>query len=103
MSEESQYVHPISKGYTVYSKSGCPYCTKVKDLLQEHSREFVVVDCDEYLIENKEAFLSFIETVNGGISHRTFPMVFRDGNWIGGFTETKKGIEQEKAFENLDF
>ena len=103
MSEESPFIHPNTKGYTVYSKSSCPFCTKVKYLLEEHSKEFNVINCDEYLIENKEEFLSFIETLTDGVKHRTFPMVFLDGKFIGGFTETKKWIEKENVFENLGF
>lgn len=100
MSNESNFTHTNLQGYTVYSKSGCPNCTKVKNFLKEHSKEFAVVDCDEYLIENKEGFLSFIEII-AGKKYRTFPMVFLGENFIGGFTETKVFIEKENAFVDL--
>ena len=44
--------------YTVYSKSGCPNCNKVKELLKSKNLTFTVIDCDEYLIESKPEFLN---------------------------------------------
>jgi hypothetical protein len=39
---------PETVGFTVYSKSGCPNCNKVKALLKEKNLLFKVVDCDEF-------------------------------------------------------
>ena len=55
------YILPNSQGYTIYSKSGCPFCTKVKRLLEKEAPSPLLVDCDDYLLENKEAFLIFIK------------------------------------------
>jgi len=92
-----QFEEPSQIVYTVYSKTGCPFCTKVKDLLQEKNLAFDLIDCDEYLKENKEAFLQFIQE-KAGKEHKTFPIVFRPGYFIGGFSETKQLIELEEAF-----
>ena len=72
-----EFDEPLLSGFTIYSKSGCLYCTKVKKLLKEHFFAFKEIDCDEYLIENKNDFLLFIEN-NIGKSYKTFPMVFYD-------------------------
>jgi len=32
------------------------------------------------------------------VNHRTFPIVFYEGNFIGGYTETKKWFDQQTAF-----
>jgi len=48
------------------------------------------INCDEYLNGMyRDAFLNFIRqyTVR---EHRTFPMVFLKGEFIGGFTETSE-------------
>lgn len=91
---------PLEKGITVYSKSSCNFCDKVKAILydsetfpfEEYSENtnssftpFVVVNCDAYL-ENKETFLSFIETL-AKKEWKTFPMIFWDGQFIGGYKE----------------
>ncbi len=52
---------PMETGFTVYSKSGCSFCTKVKKLLMEKQIFFVDIACDEFLIKDKEAFLLFIK------------------------------------------
>ena len=46
------FFEPLEKGFTVYSKSECSYCTKVKKLLLEKEFFFVDISCDEFLIEN---------------------------------------------------
>ena len=52
-----EFEEPIKSGFTIYSKSGCINCSKVKSLLKEKKLIFSVIDCDEYIIENKEDFL----------------------------------------------
>ena len=87
--------------YTVYSKSGCPNCKKVKELLETKQIPFTVIDCDEYLLENKEAFLLFIMNLTSQ-DWKTFPIVFnKDSLFIGGFIDTKLYLEQLE--QQLDF
>ena len=43
-----------------YSKSGCPNCTLVKKLIKEKHFFLDEINCDEYLLEDKEGFLKFI-------------------------------------------
>lgn len=95
---------PSKEGYTIYSKSGCPNCTKVKKLLEtNHITATQIIDCDDYLIESKEEFLQFIYDIIGK-EYRTFPMVFYNGTFIGGYTETNVFLQKETAFnEMVDF
>jgi len=94
-----EFIKPSDMMYTIYSKSGCPNCTKVKDLLQTTKIPFTVVDCDEYLLENKEAFLEFIMNLIS-MEWKTFPIVFDKTQFIGGFLDTK--IYLEKTLEFTD-
>ena len=88
-----EFEKPVETGFTIYSKSGCPNCLKVKALLKEKNIIFNVVDCDEYLIEDKENFLLFIENLTKK-SCRVFPMVFNDRKFIGGYNETNEHIDK---------
>jgi glutaredoxin len=89
---------PSNKEYTIYSKSGCSNCTKVKELLQSNNIPFIVIDCDEYLIERKMEFLLFIEELTSR-EWKTFPIVFSsDELFIGGFTDTRLYLEQLLEF-----
>ena len=89
-------------GYTVYTKSGCTYCIKLKDLFQEKKIECKYINCDEYLKnkENKEDFLSFMKTLT---EHKTFPMVFYDKICIGGFTDTQSFVEMNEMEDAFKF
>lgn len=56
-----EYTRPSESGFTIYSKSGCLQCSKVKTLLQDNKLDFTVVDCDEYILEDKPSFFAFYE------------------------------------------
>lgn len=92
------FLYPVIKGYTIYTKEKCIFCEKVKKLLE--TEDFTLISCDDYLVEDRNAFLKFIEK-EAKVSYKTFPMVFLNGTFVGGFTETKKQYEQSKKF-NLD-
>ena len=85
------FTHPENKGFTIYSKSGCQYCSIVKKIIKDNYFNYTEINCDEYLIEDKEGFLDFIEKL-AKISFKTFPMVFYDGKFLGGVTDTKERI-----------
>jgi len=89
---------PIKGEFTVYSKSGCPNCLKVKTLLKNKNVKFTVVDCDEFILENKEQFLQIMYT-HIGKEYNMFPMVFDGKTFIGGLSETNKYIELLLAFD----
>ena len=85
--------NPNDYGFTIYSKSGCPNCLKSKALLKEKKLLFNVIDCDEYILEDKPFFLSFINDI-ANQEVKTFPMIFYDGKFIGGFTETSNFVDK---------
>lgn len=76
---------PSPTGFTVYTKTGCKFCSLVKELLEEDAP--LLIDATAYLEEDRDAFLAFIDAFGTG-AHKTFPMVFKDGKFIGGFKET---------------
>jgi glutaredoxin len=107
MQFDFEFEKPNSKGYMIYTKTNCPYCTKIKDLLLHNVNvEITFINCDKYLIEPevKKSFLKFIQSINGGISHRTFPMVFYERNFIGGYTDAEKFYTKQNIFSiDTDF
>ena len=52
---------PVETGFTIYSKSGCPNCTRIKKTITEKKLTFIEVNCDEYLIEDKEFFYALLK------------------------------------------
>ncbi len=91
------FINPYNNGFTIYSKSGCNYCLKIKTLLKETNLLFTIVDCDKYIIEDKKTFLFFInQKANKEV--KLFPMIFYDGKFIGDYSETKIFIDKLLAF-----
>ncbi len=73
-------------GITVYTKSNCFYCTKMKELFPDAH----YVNCDTYL-EDTDEFLDFIYTLTDK-NPTKFPMVFKDKEYIGGFKEAEEMV-----------
>ena len=74
--------------FAVYTKDGCPYCEKVKQVLELTESKFVVYNLDQHF--NKDAFYG--EFGEGS----TFPQVVVDGNKLGGSSETIKFLQENK-------
>jgi len=97
-----EYTPPNESGFTIYSKSGCLQCSKVKTLLQDNKLDFTVVDCDEYILEDKQSFLLFMNNMaNRDI--KVFPMIFYNGTFIGGYPETREQVDKLTSFDNDAF
>ena len=81
---------PENLDFTVYIKSRCPYCTKVKALLNSTNIKTKYINTDPYISDSisKEQFFNYIQQITGK-RHRTFPIVFFDAELVGGYTETQ--------------
>jgi glutaredoxin len=103
-SSVKMFAFPSVEGFTIYTKSNCPYCTKVKELFLHTVPEPVYINCDSYLDGFRDAFLEFILGYTVRV-HRTFPMVFFKGVFIGGYTETKEYMDSNlfSADFTMDF
>lgn len=100
-----EFPQPQKGTITIYSKSGCIMCTKVKNLLNDKKLDHEVIDCDEFILENKEEFLEFIKLTIGK-EYKMFPMVFYNQQFIGGYNETLQyltNLSHECKNELLDF
>jgi glutaredoxin len=95
--ELKDFIKPSETEYTIYSKSGCPNCIKVKELFDMQNLSFMLIDCDEYLIESKPEFLQFIQELSSR-EWKTFPIVFNKGQFIGGFIDTREYLEKMLEF-----
>jgi glutaredoxin len=86
------YLRPMDNMYTIYTKPGCIYCKMVIELLHTNNKPIDEVPCEEYIAHSKPQFFQFISDI-AGRNHRTFPVVFSNGRFIGGYTETKSFLE----------
>ena len=74
--------------FTVYSKNGCPYCTKVISALQLAELIFV-----EYKLGRDFDKDQFYDVFGQG---STFPQVLKDQEKLGGCVDTVKYLRENK-------
>jgi glutaredoxin len=74
--------------FTIYSKTGCPYCEKVKQVLDLTKQRFVVYTLDADF--TREQF--YAEFGEGS----TFPQVLCDEKKLGGSVETIKYLKEQQ-------
>ena len=79
------------KNVAVYSKNGCPYCDKVKQVLELTGSKFVVYNLDQHF--NKDAF--YEEFGQGS----TFPQVVCDGKKLGGCVDTIQYLKEQQIIK----
>lgn len=86
---------PTSDRFTVYTKQNCSYCEKVKDLLEHSFETPEIIPCDDFLVNDfltdsntkKQKFVAFMNSLTKD-KFKTFPVVFFDKTFIGGYNET---------------
>lgn len=74
--------------FTIYSKTGCPYCEKIKQVLHLTNQSHVVYTLDSDF--TREEFYS--EFGQGS----TFPQVICDNVKLGGCVDTIKFLQEKK-------
>jgi glutaredoxin len=84
---------PSKKGFTVYSKSGCKNCLLVKSLFKSKNFAFKEINCDEYIIENKQNFLLFLNNL-AQQKVEFYPAIFYDNKFVGSYSETIEFINK---------
>ena len=76
------------QNFTVYSKSGCPYCSKIVEVLDHIKASYTVYSLGEHF--DKDSFYG--EFVNG----TTFPQILLNGKKLGGCVDTIKYLKEEQ-------
>ena len=77
--------------FAVYSKDGCPYCDKIKQVMDLTKLSYVVYNLNEHFDKK-----SFIDEFGQG---STFPQVLVDGKKIGGCVDTIKYLRENKIVQ----
>ena len=72
--------------FTVYSRDGCPYCTKIQEVMQLAELKHVIYKLDRDFDRD-----SFYEQFGQG---STFPQVVLNGDNLGGCTETVQYLKE---------
>ena len=73
--------------FTVYSRDGCPYCTKIQQVLELAELRHVI-----YKLDRDFDRQSFYDQFGEG---STFPQVVLNGDNLGGCTETVQYLKEK--------
>jgi glutaredoxin len=78
--------------FTIYSKENCPYCYKVKTVMELTGSEYKILELGEDF--TKEDFYSRFGKGS------TFPQVLCDDNTIGGCIDTIKFLKEQQVIKS---
>lgn len=87
---------PNPTDYTVYTKSNCMNCSKLKDFLTKEKFIYETIDCDPILLNHRSEFIDWMKS----LIHKdvVFPVVFLNGIYIGGYHETIQNLIEFEDF-----
>ena len=74
--------------FLIYAKSNCPYCYKVKQVIEMTGNKFV-----EYSLDRDFTKQEFYDKFGEG---STFPQVLHDDKKLGGCVDTIKFLREQK-------
>lgn len=75
-------------GTVIYTRNGCPYCTKIKEVYNQKGWAYT-----EYVLDRNYTRDQFRSEFG---SNATFPQVMINGQKMGGCTETVKYLREAK-------
>ena len=78
--------------FAIFSKDGCPYCEKVKNVMELTKVSHVVYNLDEHF-DRKSFYGEFGEG-------STFPQVVVDGKKLGGCVDTIQYLKENQVIKS---
>jgi glutaredoxin len=92
--------------YIIYTISDCKYCQLAKELLEQYNEPKIIILCDN-MISNPYLKRDFIESMNDKIKRPlnklTFPIIFLDDSYIGGYNLLKEHLETDDILKQYVF
>lgn len=71
--------------WVIYTKEGCDYCKKAKELLTKNQKKFIVIPLTD---ENKEKYYEKIDSITN--NYRKFPIILYKNKFVGGYVDLSK-------------
>ena len=84
-----KYKKPSVANYTIYSISNCKYCVMAKAHIKQNTKmKCTTIKCDKFIesCRERDNFYKFIRQYTV-IPYVHFPMIFKNGKFIGGVKE----------------
>jgi glutaredoxin len=80
---------------TIYSKRGCIYCDKAKDLLTTLNVPFIM----DTLVPDDTEYQQKRDALFDKYNHRSFPLILIGDVFLGGFTELQNAYSTLRLHE----
>ena len=85
----TKFPYPLKKDeWTIYGADWCGFCKAAVDLLNHKKIEYVYHDVDNLNGFNKNDVKKLL--AESTTNHKTIPIIFRNGVFLGGYTDLKK-------------
>lgn len=80
----------------IFYKKGCTYCDNAKDILSQRNIKYQSFEITD---QNKNKVWSKTDPITN--NYHYYPMIFNNGNFIGGYSELKKMITDMPLVSNI--
>lgn len=90
----------LRDGYTVLTKQNCKWCEKIKKLLPDAC--YILCEVPPAPSQERDAFFKEVDALSR-TKPRTFPMVFYNKVYIGGYAATKNKLEFDLMLDSAYF
>ena len=74
--------------WVIYTKQGCGYCENAKNLMKTNNFNFNIISG-----ENNKEILEIMKKI-GKSDFKTWPKIFKNNNFIGGYNDLKNLLKQ---------
>nr|CDJ91639.1 Glutaredoxin domain containing protein [Haemonchus contortus] len=86
----------------IYTKDGCSFCTRAKNLLKEEKIEYTECNIDRIKETNPDEYKPRVNGLVYMTRQTTMPQVFICGRFVGGCTDLEKLLCVSKAITPSD-
>jgi glutaredoxin len=86
--------------YIIYGGEKCKWCSKARELMKDNDLIFEYHDVEKEFDSKKQFFDDFSDKTN---HKQTIPVVFVDNEFIGGYTELEKYVNNNEDCFVEDF
>lgn len=80
----------LKNKYLIVSKAHCGYCVKAAEYLKSKDIDFVKISVSDDEVMDADNFDEFYDEMMSLNEQKTFPVIFIDGKYIGGYTDLIK-------------
>ncbi|KHJ79535.1 glutaredoxin [Oesophagostomum dentatum] len=98
---ETIHAEVASTPVMIYTKDGCSFCAKAKELLNQEKIEYKECNVDRIKEKTPEAYNPRVNGLVYMTRQTTMPQIFICGKFVGGFTDLDKLRETRKLWETL--